>query len=101
MTQLNDYQKTAHALLDVEPLPLTQPTCATLRYLLQQQRIPMLIGVAGDSGGGKTTYTDGIRKLLGPDLVSTIAMDGYHKEDREQRRRSGRLPLESRSRIKG
>ncbi len=94
MTRLNYYQKASQALLDVEPLPLTQPTCATLRSLLQRLQIPIIIGVAGDSGSGKTTYSDGIRKLVGSDLVRTIAMDGYHKENREQRRCSGRLPLD-------
>ncbi len=61
---------------------------------LQQLRSPIIIGVAGDSGSGKTTYSNGIRRLLGTDLVETICTDGYHKEDREQRKKSGRLPLD-------
>lgn len=68
--------------------------CATLRSQLQNWHSPIVIGVAGDSGSGKTTYSNGIRRLIGTDLVSTIAMDGYHKEDRQQRRLSGRLPLD-------
>jgi phosphoribulokinase len=54
----------------------------------------MLIGIAGDSGSGKTTYSNGIRRLLGTDLVQTITMDGYHKENRTQREQSGILPLD-------
>lgn len=65
-----------------------------LRAQLLQAERPILLGVAGDSGSGKTTYTHGIRRLLGNDMVTTIALDGYHKEDRAQRRRSGRLPLD-------
>jgi len=68
--------------------------CITLRHQLQKLRSPIIIGVAGDSGSGKTTYSDGIRRLIGTDLVETIAMDGYHKEDREQRQESDRLPLD-------
>lgn len=65
-----------------------------LRERLQQASRPLLLGVAGDSGAGKTTYTHGISRLLGNDLVTTIALDGYHREDRAQRRKSGRLPLD-------
>lgn len=55
---------------------------------------PIIIGIAGDSGSGKTTYSNGIRRLLGIDLVQTITLDGYHKENREQRKISGKLPLD-------
>lgn len=65
-----------------------------MREQLQQLRSPIIIGVAGDSGSGKTTYSNGIRMLLGQDLVKTICLDGYHKEDREARKKSGRLPLD-------
>lgn len=66
----------------------------TLRSLLNRPGPPILIGVAGDSGSGKTTYTNGLRRMLGRDIVGTIATDGYHKEDRTQRRLSGRIPLD-------
>ncbi len=65
-----------------------------LRAQLRRAQRPILLGVAGDSGSGKTTYTHGIRRLLGNDMVTSIALDGYHTEDRAQRRRSGRLPLD-------
>lgn len=80
------------ALSSVSP---ERPTSRyTLRELLQRPGPPILIGVAGDSGSGKTTYTNGLRRMLGRDIVGTIAMDGYHKEDRARRRLSGRLPLD-------
>lgn len=65
-----------------------------LREQLRRAKRPILLGVAGDSGAGKTTYTRGISRLLGNDMVTTIGLDGYHVEDRAQRRKSGRLPLD-------
>jgi phosphoribulokinase len=66
----------------------------TLRDSLKNLKTPIIVGVAGDSGSGKTTFSNGIRRLIGEDLVSTICTDGYHKENREQRKKSGRLPLD-------
>ena len=68
-----------------------------LRTLLRRADRPILMAVAGDSGSGKTTYTHGIRRLLGADMVSYISLDGYHKEDRATRRKTGRLPLDPRA----
>jgi len=51
------------------------------------------IGVAGDSGSGKTTFTQGVRDIFGSDLVSTITLDDYHRLDREGRRREGLTAL--------
>jgi phosphoribulokinase len=47
------------------------------------------LGVAGDSGSGKTTFTEGIRSIFGTDLVSTITLDDYHLLDRDGRRKRG------------
>lgn len=55
---------------------------------------PIIVGIAGDSGSGKTKFSEGIRKLLGSSVVQTIEMDGYHKENREQRKKSRLSPLE-------
>jgi len=51
------------------------------------------IGVAGDSGSGKTTFTQGIRDIFGSSLVSTITLDDYHRLDRAGRKREGLTPL--------
>jgi phosphoribulokinase len=51
------------------------------------------LGVAGDSGSGKTTFTQAIRQIFGEELVSTITLDDYHIYDREERRRLGITPL--------
>lgn len=52
-----------------------------------------VVAVAGDSGSGKTTLSQGIRRLLGEDLVSTFSMDDYHSLDREERRIRAITPL--------
>lgn len=76
------------------------PTFAkgTIAHALQDRfhrgQRPILVGVAGDSGSGKTTYTEGIEWLLGAELVSQISLDGYHKEDRATRCQTGRSPLD-------
>ncbi|HZK29997.1 MAG TPA: phosphoribulokinase [Methanoregula sp.] len=51
------------------------------------------LGVAGDSGTGKTTFTEGIRSVFGTDLVSTITLDDYHRLDREGRKEQGLTAL--------
>ena len=51
------------------------------------------LGVAGDSGSGKTTFTEGIRSIFGTDLVSTITLDDYHRLDREGRKEQGLTAL--------
>lgn len=51
------------------------------------------LGVAGDSGTGKTTFTTAIRQIFGDELVSTITLDDYHLFDRTERDRMGITPL--------
>jgi len=73
------------------------PPSADTSTLCERLRVhgkPIVIGVAGDSGSGKSTYTKGIEWLLGQTLVSQISLDGYHAEDRATRRASGRSPLD-------
>ncbi|MBN2733660.1 MAG: phosphoribulokinase [Methanomicrobiaceae archaeon] len=52
-----------------------------------------LIGVAGDSGSGKTTFTGSIRKIFGEELVSTITLDDYHTLGRKERKKENITPL--------
>ncbi|TAJ44542.1 phosphoribulokinase [Methanofollis fontis] len=52
-----------------------------------------VIGVAGDSGSGKTTFTRSIREIFGDDVVATITLDDYHRYDRRERRALGITPL--------
>jgi phosphoribulokinase len=48
-------------------------------------RRPVLLGIIGDSAAGKTTLTNGLIKLLGPECVTHVCTDDYHKYDRKQR----------------
>ena len=66
--------------------PNFKDTIATSPYIFT-------IGVAGDSGSGKTTFTQGIRDIFGSDLVSTITLDDYYRFDREGRKREGLTAL--------
>ena len=52
-----------------------------------------IIGIAGDSGSGKTTFANGIKRMFGEDIVSHITLDDYHVYDREMRKRLGITPL--------
>jgi phosphoribulokinase len=54
---------------------------------------PFIIGVAGDSGSGKTTFTKIISIVLGPSRVSTITLDDYHRYDRMERAALSITPL--------
>ncbi|MDD1677411.1 MAG: phosphoribulokinase [Methanomicrobiales archaeon] len=56
-----------------------------------------VIGIAGDSGSGKTTFSRGIRSLFGERMVSTISLDDYHILDRSERREKGITPLDPRA----
>ncbi len=63
------------------------------KEIIPRSPIVFTIGVAGDSGSGKTTFTDAIRQIFGPDLVTTITLDDYHRFDREERKRRQITPL--------
>lgn len=54
---------------------------------------PVLLGVVGDSGAGKTTITRGLVRLLGEKHVTHIAADDYHRYDRRQRVEHAITPL--------
>lgn len=46
---------------------------------------PIVLGIVGDSAAGKSTLTNGLVKLLGPDRVTHVCTDDYHKYDRRER----------------
>ncbi|MGQ9754077.1 MAG: phosphoribulokinase [Thermaceae bacterium] len=54
---------------------------------------PFMLGIAGDSGAGKTTVSSGIARLLGVEKTTNICVDDYHKYDRKQRAALGITPL--------
>ncbi|EJG07799.1 phosphoribulokinase/uridine kinase [Methanofollis liminatans DSM 4140] len=63
------------------------------RDLISGSNSVFVIGVAGDSGSGKTTFTRAIREIVGADLVATITLDDYHRYDRKERKDLGITPL--------
>ncbi|MFB2881313.1 phosphoribulokinase [Floridanema aerugineum] len=57
----------------------------------------VLIGVAGDSGCGKSTFLRRITDLFGKEFVTVICLDDYHCLDRKQRKETGITALDPRA----
>ncbi len=54
---------------------------------------PIMLGIAGDSAAGKTTLTKGLVDALGPDRITAICVDDYHRYDRVERKQLPFTPL--------
>ncbi len=54
---------------------------------------PIILGIVGDSAAGKTTLSRGITQILGPENVSLLCTDDYHRYNRLQRKELGITPL--------
>jgi phosphoribulokinase len=54
---------------------------------------PVILGIVGDSGAGKTTLTRGLVRVLGGEHVSRMSADDYHCYDRRERAQLGVTPL--------
>ncbi|MFN3285642.1 MAG: phosphoribulokinase [bacterium] len=57
------------------------------------RRESLVVAVAGDSGAGKSTFVEAVRRILGPERVLAIDADDYHTLDRKQRKALGITPL--------
>jgi phosphoribulokinase len=55
---------------------------------------PIVLGIVGDSGAGKTTLAEGLAELLGRDRVTLVSADDYHRWDRAERAALGVSPLD-------
>ncbi|MBI5567177.1 MAG: phosphoribulokinase [Chloroflexi bacterium] len=55
---------------------------------MRRQR-PIILGIVGDSAAGKTTITQGLVNILGPERVTHVCTDDYHKYDRVERAQVG------------
>jgi phosphoribulokinase len=55
---------------------------------------PIVLGVVGDSGAGKTTLTRGLARVLGERSVSYVSGDDYHRYARSHRAELGITPLQ-------
>lgn len=49
----------------------------------------VVIGVAGDSGCGKSTFLRRLKDLFGEESMTVICLDDYHSLDRKQRKETG------------
>ncbi len=49
----------------------------------------VLIGVAGDSGCGKSTFLRRLKDLFGEEFMTVICLDDYHSLDRKGRKEAG------------
>lgn len=54
---------------------------------------PVVLGIVGDSGSGKTTISRGLLRVLGDGYLSHFSTDDYHRYDRRQRAERGLTPL--------
>src|SRR3954467_3041081 len=53
---------------------------------------PIVLGVVGDSGAGKTTLTRGLVRVLGDGNAAHLSADDYHRYARHERQRLGITP---------
>jgi phosphoribulokinase len=58
---------------------------------------PILVAVGGDSGTGKTTLVSGLQRIFGPERITNICLDDYHKLDRAGRREARVTALDPRA----
>lgn len=58
-----------------------------------RRKRPVILGIVGDSAAGKTTLSSGLVKLIGPERVTHVCTDDYHKYDRKERAGMGITPL--------
>lgn len=55
--------------------------------------LPFVLGVVGDSGSGKSTVARGVRALIGPENVTSLELDDYHRYTRAERQEKGMTAL--------
>jgi|SRR5690606_5960258 len=49
----------------------------------------LVIGIIGDSGSGKNTVADAVAQILGPERITDVRLDDYHRFTREERAQRG------------
>jgi phosphoribulokinase len=54
---------------------------------------PIMLAIAGDSAAGKTTITKGLVAALGPERITSVCVDDYHRYDRIERKSLPFTPL--------
>lgn len=72
----------------MDNLPIVPPVVDAATSTVGMQRTrehPVMIGIVGDSGAGKSTMARGLAQVLGIDRTLIICMDDYIKHDRKRR----------------
>jgi phosphoribulokinase len=54
---------------------------------------PIMLAIAGDSAAGKTTIAKGLVAALGPERITSVCVDDYHRYDRTERKTKPFTPL--------
>lgn len=74
------------------PMPYRQALIQKHSPTGRSAHVPML-AIAGDSATGKTTLSKGLAKALGPERITWLCTDDYHKYDRIERKALPFTPL--------
>lgn len=69
------------------------PSVGIQRPYIVETRRPIILGIVGDSGAGKTTLSRGIAQILGVENVAILCTDDYHRYNRKQRKEFNITPL--------
>ena len=64
----------------------------SVRAVRKRRERPIMIGIVGDSGAGKTTFAVGLAEVLGRDQALVICIDDYHRYSRKERAVNGLTP---------
>ena len=79
---------------DILGMAMPDKEMATQRALRDgHRRRPVMLAIAGDSASGKTTLTKGLVQALGPNRVTAVCVDDYHRYDRVERKSVPFTPL--------
>ena len=73
---------------------MSPKSVAVRRFRDNESEQPVMLAIAGDSASGKTTLTRGLVEALGPDAVSAMCADDYHRYDRVERKSLPFTPLD-------